>query len=212
MSSASLPRLSFAFASVVMLTLGLASCSSPDSDTPEPAAESTSEATSASSPASESAPAESVPAESAPAESAGEAVLSMPRLSIASATEAAQAALAQCQADNLGFVSVAVVDRFGQVQVMLRGDNAGEHTMESARLKGYTAAAFGSNTSELTERAAGDGATIRDIPGTLFLAGGVSVKANDASIAGIGVGGAPQGTADEACAQAGLDAIADSLG
>ncbi|KRF09505.1 hypothetical protein ASH00_04795 [Arthrobacter sp. Soil782] len=189
------------------MTVGLVSCSSADTPSTEASAEASSGA--ASEPVTAGEPA---PAASEPAASAEDAVLSMPRLSIEAATEAAQAALAQCQADNLGFVSVAVVDRFGQVQVLLRGDNAGEHTMESARLKGYTAAAFGSNTSELTERAAGDGATIRDIPGTLFLAGGVSVKAGEASIAGIGVGGAPQGTADEACAQAGLDAIADSLG
>lgn len=202
MSSTQLPRISFAFLSATALAAALVSCSSPNTDTAEPAAEVTSES---------AAPAESAPAES-PAEPSGEAVLNMPRLSIQAATEAAQAALAQCQADNLGFVSVAVVDRFGQVQAMLRGDNAGEHTMESARLKGYTAAAFGSNTSELTERAAGDGATIRDLPGTLFLGGGVSVKAGEASIAGIGVGGAPSGEADEVCAQAGLDAIADSLG
>ena len=204
MPSSQFPRASFALLSAAALAVTLVSCSSPDTDTPEPASEVTSESAP---PATESAP-----AGEAPAESSGEAVLSMPRLSIQAATEAAQAALAQCQADNLGFVSVAVVDRFGQVQAMLRGDNAGEHTMESARLKGYTAAAFGSNTSALTERAAGDGATIRDIPGTLFLGGGVSVKAGEASIAGIGVGGAPSGEADEVCAQAGLDAIADSLG
>lgn len=203
MSSTQLPRLSLAFLSATALAAALVSCSSPDTESAEPAAEVTSES---------AAPTESAPAEPAPAEPSGEAVLNMPRLSVQAATEAAQAALAQCQADNLGFVSVAVVDRFGQVQAMLRGDNAGEHTMESARLKGYTAAAFGSNTSELTERAAGDGATIRDIPGTLFLGGGVSVKAGEASIAGIGVGGAPSGEADEVCAQAGLDAIADSLG
>lgn len=209
MSSTHLPRVSFAFLSAAALAAALVSCSSPDADTAEPAAEVTSESAA---PTTEASPtAEASPAESAPAGSSG-AVLSMSRLSIEAATAAAQAALEQCQADNLGFVSVAVVDRFGQVQALLRGDNAGEHTMESARLKGYTAAAFGSNTSELTERAAGNGATIRDIPGTLFLAGGVSVKAGEASIAGIGVGGAPSGEADEACAQAGLDAIADSLG
>lgn len=208
MSSTHLPRASFAFLSAAALAAALVSCSSPDADTAEPAAEVTSDSAAP----TESVPPESASPESAPAEPSGEAVLNMPRLSIQAATEAAQAALAQCQADNLGFVSVAVVDRFGQVQAMLRGDNAGEHTMESARLKGYTAAAFGSNTSELTERAAGDGATIRDIPGTLFLGGGVSVKAGEASIAGIGVGGAPSGEADEVCAQAGLDAIADSLG
>lgn len=195
-----IPRITFAAASAAVLAVGLVACSSP-ATTVEPASDSTQAATT-----------EPAPKSTASAGSGGEAVLNLPRLSVQAATEAAEAALAQCQADGLGFVSVAVVDRFGQVQAMLRGDNAAEHTMESARLKGYTAAAFGANTSELTERAAGDGATIRDIPGTLFLAGGVSVKAGESSIAGIGVGGAPQGTADEACAQAGLGAIADSLG
>lgn len=204
MPTSKLPAHSFALVSAAALAAGVVSCSS----TPPPAAESTSESAAATSSASP--PAESSPA--APTGQGNDGVLEMPRLSIDAATQAAQAALASCQSGGLPFVSVAVVDRFGQVQVMLRGDNAAEHTSESARMKGYTAAAFGANTSELSERASGDGATIRDLPGTLFLPGGVTVKSGDASIAGIGVGGAPQGAADEACAQAGLDAIADSLG
>lgn len=137
--------------------------------------------------------------------------VSATRLSVATAGRAAQAALAKCQADGLGFVTVSVVDRFGNVQAMLRGDNAAEHTVEAARAKGYTAAAFGANTSDLAGRAKGDGPTIADLPGTLFLPGGVSVKVGNASIAGIGVGGAPDGNADQACAAAGLAEIAGSL-
>ncbi|RVW07843.1 heme-binding protein [Prescottella agglutinans] len=133
------------------------------------------------------------------------------RLSVSTAGRAAQAALAKCQADGLGFVTVSVVDRFGNVQAMLRGDNAAEHTVEASRAKGYTAAAFGANTSDLAGRAKGDGPTIADLPGTLFLPGGVSVKVGNASIAGIGVGGAPDGNADQACAAAGLAEIAGSL-
>lgn len=133
------------------------------------------------------------------------------RLSVDAAGRAAQAALAQCTADGLGFVTVSVVDRAGNVQAMLRGDNAAEHTVEASRAKGYTAAAFGANTSDLVDRAKGDGATVADLPGTLFLPGGVTVKVGNASIAGIGVGGAPDGNADQACAAAGLAAIADSL-
>ncbi|GAB2642904.1 heme-binding protein [Prescottella soli] len=133
------------------------------------------------------------------------------RLSVATAGRAAQAALAKCQADGLGFVTVSVVDRFGNVQAMLRGDNAAQHTVEASRAKGYTAAAFGANTSDLAGRVKGDGPTIADLPGTLFLAGGVSVKVGNASIAGIGVGGAPDGNADQACAAAGLAEIAGSL-
>lgn len=133
------------------------------------------------------------------------------RLSVATAGRAAQAALARCQADGLRFVTVSVVDRFGNVQAMLRGDNAAQHTVEASRAKGYTAAAFGADTSDLAGRAKGDGATVADLPGTLFLPGGVSVKAGDTSIAGIGVGGAPDGNADQACAAACLAEIAGSL-
>ena len=125
-------------------------------------------------------------------------VVSQNRLGIGTAQAAAQAALAKCQADGLGFVTVSVVDRAGNVQAMLRGDNAAQHTVEAARQKAYTAAAFGANTSDLSDRAKGDGATVADLPGTLFLAGGVSVKSADGSIAGIGVGGAPDGMRDQA--------------
>ncbi len=57
------------------------------------------------------------------------------RLSVATAGRAAQAALAKCQADGLGFVTVSVVDRFGNVQAMLRGDNAAEHTSRRRRAR-----------------------------------------------------------------------------
>lgn len=148
----------------------------------------------------------------APLEAEAEAgAVSAERLSVATAGRAAHAALARCQADGLGFVTVSVVDRFGNVQAMLRGDNAAQHTVEASRAKGYTAAAFGADTSDLADRAKGDGATVADLPGTLFLPGGVSVKAGGTSIAGIGVGGAPDGNADQACAAAGLAEIAGSL-
>lgn len=137
--------------------------------------------------------------------------VSATRLSVDTAGRAAQAALAQCKADGLGFVTVSVVDRAGNVQAMLRGDNAAEHTVDASRQKGYTAAAFGANTSDLAGRAKGDGPTVADLPGTLFLPGGVTVKVGNASIAGIGVGGAPDGNADQACAAAGLAAIEGSL-
>ncbi|WAA65615.1 GlcG/HbpS family heme-binding protein [Microbacterium oxydans] len=134
-----------------------------------------------------------------------ESVVTPARLSAETAMVAAQAALAQCQADGLGFVSVSVVDRSGQLQAFVRGDNAAAHTIEASKEKAYTAAAFGANTSDLAARAD----ALRDLPGTLFLAGGVTVKSGDASIAGIGVGGAPSGDADQACAAAGLAAISE---
>ncbi len=139
---------------------------------------------------------------------APENVVAQNRISVGASSAAVNAALAKCQADKLPFVTVALVDRFGTVQALLRGDNAAEHTIEAAKQKAYTAAAFGAPTSELAKRINGNGPSIADLPGTLFLAGGVPLKVNGVSIAGIGVGGAPDGALDEACATAGADALA----
>jgi uncharacterized protein GlcG (DUF336 family) len=135
-------------------------------------------------------------------------VVAQNRITVGASAKAVGAALAKCQADKLPFVAVAVVDRFGTVQALLRGDNAAEHTIESAKQKAYTAAAFGSPTSELAKRITGNGPSIADLPGTLFLPGGVPLKVNGVSVAGIGVGGAPDGKLDEACAEAGAAALA----
>lgn len=136
-----------------------------------------------------------------------ETVVAQNRISVGASAKAVQAALAKCQADKLPFVTVALVDRFGTVQALLRGDNAAAHTIEAAKQKAYTAAAFGTPTSELAKRINGTGPSIADLPGTLFLAGGVPLKVNGVSVAGIGVGGAPDGALDEACATAGAEAI-----
>lgn len=137
-----------------------------------------------------------------------ENVVAQNRISVDASAAAVRAALGKCQADKLPFVTVALVDRFGTVQALLRGDNAAEHTIEAARQKAYTAAAFGTPTSELSKRINGNGPSIADLPGTLFLAGGVPLKVNGVSVAGIGVGGAPDGMLDEACAAAGAESIA----
>jgi uncharacterized protein GlcG (DUF336 family) len=137
-----------------------------------------------------------------------ETVVAQNRITVGASADAVKAALAKCQADKLPFVTVALVDRFGTVQALLRGDNAAEHTIEAAQQKAYTAAAFGTPTSELARRINGNGPSIADLPGTLFLAGGVPLKVNGVSVAGIGVGGAPDGALDEACATAGAEAIA----
>ncbi|MCU1519565.1 MAG: hypothetical protein JWQ75_4286 [Pseudarthrobacter sp.] len=135
-------------------------------------------------------------------------VVAQNRIVVGASADAVRAALAKCEADKLPFVTVALVDRFGTVQALLRGDNAAEHTIEAATQKAYTAAAFGTPTSELAKRINGNGPSIADLPGTLFLAGGVPLKVNGVSVAGIGVGGAPDGNLDEACANAGAEAVA----
>ncbi len=135
------------------------------------------------------------------------------RLPLALAKEAAEAALDACGRQGHG-VSVAVVDRHGLLVVQLRGDGAAPHTLDSSRRKAYTAASFRDATSRLDAliRSRPDASGLRDIPGFLALGGGLPIRAGTDVIGGIGVGGAPSGELDEACARAGLDRIAGRLG
>ena len=45
----------------------------------------------------------------------------------------------------------------------------------------------------------------------MMSAGGVPINAGGSILGAIGVSGAPSGEVDEACAQAGIDAISDDL-
>ncbi|MFI6009953.1 heme-binding protein [Streptomyces sp. NPDC051243] len=127
-------------------------------------------------------------------------------LTIDAATKAAQAALDAAEKENQR-VTVAVVDRNGNTIVTLRGDGAGPQSYESAERKAFTAVSWNAPTSQLAERLQ-QAPNLKDIPGTLFLAGAVPVTAGNAPIAGIGVAGAPSGALDEKFAQAGADAVA----
>ncbi|ATL28713.1 GlcG/HbpS family heme-binding protein [Streptomyces formicae] len=126
-------------------------------------------------------------------------------LTVAAATKAAQATLDAAKKENQR-VSVAVVDRNGNTIVELRGDGAGPQSPESAVKKAYTAVSWNAPTSELTKRLE-QAPTLKDIPGTLFLAGGAPVTAKGAPVAGIGVAGAPSGDLDEKFAKAGVAAL-----
>ncbi|MET8910969.1 heme-binding protein [Micromonospora sp. NPDC004551] len=129
-------------------------------------------------------------------------VVANPVLDIDAALHAAEAALKAAEKGGHR-VTVVVLDRSGNVQVQLKGDGAGPQTAESAKRKAYTAASFGQPTSALAGRVTGQGATLRDIPGTLFLAGGVPVTVDGQVVGAIGVGGAPSGDLDEQYATTG---------
>ena len=127
------------------------------------------------------------------------------------AIKAAEAALNACSADGYR-VSVSIVDREGVTRVLLVGDGAGPISVTSSRRKAYTAAALGVSTGDMQRQPPppGGGAVQLD-PEILPLAGGLPIRRHDAVIAAIGVGGADRSDKDEACAQAGLDAIKDQL-
>lgn len=128
------------------------------------------------------------------------------------ALKAAQAALAKCRSDGFQ-VAVAVVDRSGTSQVMLRDRFAGPHTPKTATGKAWTAVSFRTNTTDLIKpTSAGQPSSgIRDLPRVVVVGGGVMIEAGGSLFGAIGVSGAPNGDADDACAKAGIKAIADSL-
>ncbi|MDT9682005.1 heme-binding protein [Streptomyces sp. TRM76323] len=126
-------------------------------------------------------------------------------LTVDAATRAAQAALKAARQDGRR-VTVAVVDRDGNTIAVLRGDGAGPQSYESAERKAYTAVSWNAPTSALVERLETT-PTLKDIPGTLFLGGGVPVAVGGTPVAGIGVAGAPSGALDEEYARAGAAAL-----
>jgi uncharacterized protein GlcG (DUF336 family) len=147
-----------------------------------------------------------------PLAASAEGTHSIKLLTPETALKAAQAALKKCR-DNGFQVTVAVVDRMGVAQVLLRDRFAGPHTMEMARAKAYTAVSFRTNTTALAEatQAGRPQSGVRQLPGVAAVGGGLMIEAAGALLGGIGVSGAPGGKEDDACAAAGIAAIRDDI-
>ncbi|WP_028350159.1 GlcG/HbpS family heme-binding protein [Bradyrhizobium murdochi] len=143
---------------------------------------------------------------------AQEALVTYKSLSPEVALDLARATLADCR--KRGFqVTVAVVDRFGVTQVLLRDRFAGAHTVSTASGKAWTAVSFRTSTAELVANSQPGTmqSGIRDLQGAVIIGGGLTVEAAGSLVGAVGVSGAPGGDADEACAKAGIDAIRDKL-
>ncbi len=128
------------------------------------------------------------------------------------ALKAAQAALKKCRDEGYQ-VAVAVVDRSGNTQVMLRDRFAGAHTPSMAEDKAWAAVSFRTNTADL-DRVTQPGmqqSGIRHRPRVTVVAGGLMIEGGGTLLGGIGVSGAPGGDRDDVCAAAGIAAIRDSI-
>jgi uncharacterized protein GlcG (DUF336 family) len=132
-------------------------------------------------------------------------------ISLPMAKAMAEATLAACKAKGFN-TSAAVVDRAGQLIVLLRDEGATPQTLEMARRKAYTARMYRMPSSEFQKRSATDPTYLpqRDLPDILALGGGMPVKVGDDTIGGVGSAGSTQ-EMDEACAQAGIDKVAALL-
>ncbi|MCX7313905.1 MAG: heme-binding protein [Hyphomicrobiales bacterium] len=144
--------------------------------------------------------------------SAQDALVGYKSLSPEIALELARSALGECR--KRGYqAAVAVVDRFGVTQVMLRDRFAGAHTPTTAAGKAWTAASFRTNTTDLvaTTQPGLPQAALRNLPGAVILGGGLMIEAGGSLVGAVGVSGAPGGDADDACAKAGIEAVRDKL-
>ena len=143
---------------------------------------------------------------------AAEGTVTFEMLKPETALTAAKAALERCRAEGFQ-ATVAVVDRFGGVQVVLRDQLASSRTVRTAIGKARTAVGFRTNTTDLVpvtdhgQPASG----LRNLPGVVIVGGGVIMEAAGSLVGGIGVSGAPGGDMDDLCAFAGIAAIEDLL-
>ena len=133
-------------------------------------------------------------------------------LTVETALKAAQAAMKKCR-DSGWQAAVAVVDRSGVVQVVLRDRYAGPHTPRTASGKAWTAVSFRSNTGALVDLTQPGKAQsgLRNLPRVVVLGGGMIIEGGGQMLGASGVSGAPGGEADEACAKAGIAAIRESI-
>jgi uncharacterized protein GlcG (DUF336 family) len=140
------------------------------------------------------------------------ATFSTKSLTTETALRAAQAALASCR--KSGFqIAVAVVDRGGTTQVVLRDRFAGAHTPDTAVNKAWTAVTFKQSTLQLAKETepGKEASGIRHLPRVVAVGGGMMIEAGGSLIGGIGISGAPGGVADHVCAEAGVKAISADI-
>lgn len=125
---------------------------------------------------------------------------------------AARAALESCRKQGYQ-IAVAVTDRAGITQVLLRDRFAGPHTVEVATNKAWTALSFRTSTQVLAEQTQPGRpmSGLRNHPRFLAAGGGQLIEAGGSLLGAIGVSGGPGGEADDACALAGIKAIADAI-
>jgi len=131
------------------------------------------------------------------------------RLSLDTALRIGKAAIEKCRKEGVQ-ITVTVVDRGGDAQVVLRDTLAMDVSIPISMKKAYTAMEFNSPTSAMEDRFKG-AYNVPKIDELVISAGGIPINIAGNIMGGIGVSGAPSGLTDEACAKAGLAAVQDDL-
>lgn len=137
-------------------------------------------------------------------------VITTKQMSLELATDIARAAVNACR--EAGYqVSAVVVDRSAVTQVVLRDIKATRFTTEIARKKANAAILGGIATGEFLQNRSDIADTLNHLDDVLVLRGALPIESAGSLLGAIGVSGALGGDKDEACAQKGLDAVAERL-
>jgi uncharacterized protein GlcG (DUF336 family) len=142
----------------------------------------------------------------------GQGIVMQRNLSLGMAKTIAETTLAECKSKGFN-TAAAVVDRAGQVLIMMRDEQATAQVLEMARRKAYTARMFRITSMEFRNRTANDKplAGQRSLVDILALGGGVPIQVGNETIGAVGSAGSTSQEADEACAKAGIAKVADLL-
>jgi len=138
-------------------------------------------------------------------------LVTVKQLSLPIAATIGTTALQTCKAQGYN-VSVHVIGNMGEVLVALRGDNTGPHTMENSMRKALTSRGTRLPSGQFAENVSKTpNAGALRLGNMIPARGALPIKAGEDVVGAVGVSGAPGGDKDEACAQAGIDKVADQL-
>lgn len=132
-------------------------------------------------------------------------------ISASAALELATASLERCRADGYK-VTITVLNRHARTAVVVSDDGVNPHTVENSMRKAYTAFTTRSPSADMAKRAQPGLAGFMQLEKITTSEGGLPIFAGKELVGAVGISGAPGGEKDAACAQAGLDKIAKSLG
>ena len=145
-----------------------------------------------------------------PGRAAPQGLVTERNLSLALARTIAEATIAECKSKGFN-TAAAVVDRAGQVMVILRDEQGTAQMVEMARRKAYTARMYRTSTMEFQKRTTDPAlAAQRDVADILALGGGVPIQVGTDTIGGVGSSGSSP-EMDDACAKAGVAKVAGML-
>jgi uncharacterized protein GlcG (DUF336 family) len=132
-----------------------------------------------------------------------------PAITLEQAKDVMAGAEAEAQRNNWPVV-IAIVDTGGNVVLLQRLDNAQFGSVEVARQKAWSAAAFRRPTKVFQEAIAGGGANLRilRLEGASPLEGGIPIAVDGQIIGAIGVSGVTS-EQDAQIAQAGIDGLTE---